>query len=876
MSSKNSFISLSEQIMQMQKNSLEILAALNQVTSSNDSQIEVEISDESNNKKIVTFPSVGALKSDIEILRQNIKTLSSVDQRGAIIQPTKNEYKKIITVDLNREPNAIGQLNSINNFLVEKNNFLDAFLNPLLKIRLDLSGKIENNVRKILSRRYLINFELDINGNYTSRGQSAIDLFNENFKNRTNITVDEIENWLLNTPGIRPNKQGQYVDYDEQEFELEPNKLQYDGYFTIIGTDEDVSNKRMWYKIDTLDYYDVDTKSRHTLSRGDELIINTEYSTTRLRVLEVNKDASEIRVRFETVEGQEPIPVGVVGGLKFYSPIIKNKKVDITISFNEYNVLFVKSINTENNLVGRTWSPGTGYYTNDLLLVSESNNSDNGKSMTEYYIETVSDFGEVLKDMVGRVIPRHLGIKPNAPSLSNDNFRVTQVNKHLTKTEDLDKSRKQHTEALSLRSKLEQLSKTISDKRKELGSKTFSNPKDKQTLETQIATLITKSESTSQLLKSTINELTANSQQNIVAEPKFKAQGFWKIPTPIENGKTRPQEVVAFRVQYKYSAISGQENVNESFKVIDSNTGETINAVFSPWTEYYTPTRDRSFDVAQQKFVWKDEDLQNPDSPNVNSINITLSPNEKIEVRVKAISEVGYPDSLLESEWSNTLTISFPPELLNGRNPQELISKNADLESLRDKIEADLNRKGLDVHLSDSIIQDSKTYLHVADNLAYKEGSKLVSVADKIKSLERSETLEKWHDLILSDPWENYGNGFSTAQYYINNGVVHLSGMIRVVLTMDNMTIDYNSAYPNKVIRKYRAAIKTEWTNLAFLPIGYRPASNLVVPVITTSDDSSIDDCAVGRLEIETDGSITLVQGYTGWVSLNGISFRIQ
>jgi hypothetical protein len=874
MSSRNSFISLSEQIMQMQKNSLEILAALSQVTSSNDSQIAVEILDDNNNKQIVTFPSVGALKSDIEIIRQNIKTLSSVDQRGAIIQPSKNEFKKIIAVDLNREPNAIGQLNNISNFLVEKNNFLDAFLNPLLKIRLDLTGKIENNVRRILSRRYLINFELDINGNFTTRGQKAVDLFNENFKNRTNITIEEIEQWLRNTPGIRRNKQGDVVDFDEQEFELEPNKLQYDGYFTVLGTDEDTSNKRMWYMLDTLDYYDVDSKAKHTLSRGDELIINTEFSTTRLKVIEINKDASENRVRFETVEGQEPVPVSIVGGLKYYSPVIKNKNVDISIGFNEYNVLFIKAINTENNLIGRTWSSGTAYYTNDLALSNNNNTGDNGKSMTEYYIETVSDFGEVLKDMVGRLIPRHLGIKPNTPVLSDTNFRVIQVNKHLTKTEDLDKSRKQHKEALNLRSKLDQLTKTISDKRKELSSKVFSNPKDKQGLETQIDSLIKQSESTSQLLKSTINELAANSQQNIVAEPKFKVQGFWKIPNPIENGKTIPQEVIAFRVQYKYSALTGQENVNEAFKVVDVDTGEVVNAVFSTWNEYYTPTRDRNFDVASQKLIWIQEDLQNPDSPNINSLNVTLSPNEKIEIRVKAISEVGYPDSILESDWSNTLTVSFPPELLSGRNPQELINKNADLEALRDKIESDLNRKGLDQHFSDTVVQDNKTFLHVADNLGIKEGNSIISIADKIKLLESADTLDKWKDLILNKPWGNYGNNFGTAKYYKDNNVVYLSGMIRVVLNDD---VDYNSAYPNLPVRVHRSAIRTQWSNIAVLPVGFRPTSgNIITPVLTTADDSSINDSSVGRIDIKSDGSIILAQGNTGWVSLNGISFRMS
>ena len=66
--------------------------------------------------------------------------------------------------------------------------------------------------------------------------------------------------------------------------------------------------------------------------------------------IEIDNNASETRVRFQRVEGYEPIPVAVIGGMKFFSPIIDSKIVDISIGFNEYNVVFLKAINTENNL----------------------------------------------------------------------------------------------------------------------------------------------------------------------------------------------------------------------------------------------------------------------------------------------------------------------------------------------------------------------------------------------------------------------------------------------------------------------------------------------------------------------------------------------
>src|SRR6266403_5158368 len=205
---RNSFISLSQQIIDLQNNSLTVIASLNQAISSTENNIQVQIVDENQQVHTVNLPSLGYIKSELERLNQNLRTLSSVDQRGATIQPARNEYSKIIKVDLNREPNSLGELSNISNFLTEKNWFFDALLNPLLIIRIDLSGKVENNVRKVLSRRYIIDFELNSNGDFTTRGQQAIDLFNKNFKNRTNVTIIELETWIGNTPGVVANSVG--------------------------------------------------------------------------------------------------------------------------------------------------------------------------------------------------------------------------------------------------------------------------------------------------------------------------------------------------------------------------------------------------------------------------------------------------------------------------------------------------------------------------------------------------------------------------------------------------------------------------------------------------------------------------------------------
>jgi hypothetical protein len=42
--------------------------------------------------------------------------------------------------------------------------------------------------------------------------------------------------------------------------------------------------------------------------------------------------------------------------------------------------------------------------------------------------------------------------------------------------------------------------------------------------------------------------------------------------------------------------------------------------------------------------------ITNPDLPNINQLDISIQSNEKIDIRIKSISEVGWPDSVVESD----------------------------------------------------------------------------------------------------------------------------------------------------------------------------------------------------------------------------------
>jgi hypothetical protein len=867
---RSTFVSVAEQIVTFNQNSIELLNGLVKVISSNANNVSINTIDSQGNITNSTLPSVGFLMSEINRLSQNLETLSSVDQRGAIIRPANNTYKKIIVADLNREPNPINSLEVITGFNAQKNWFFDSLLNPGLFVRFDLTGKIQDNVRKIQSRRYIIKIDKDEFNVPTAAGVDAANSFNTTLKGRTDITTVELEQWINDTLGIVEQKNGSRINYDEQIFDLDPNTIQYDGLFTILSTVEDITNRKLWYVFDTLNYFELATGITKVLNVGDQVIINTDLATTRLTVTEISNQASQIWVNLTIVEGYEPIPVGVRGGLKFYSPVIVSHTVDVSVGFDEYNVVFVKAINTDNYLISRVFSTGTAYYTNDLTLTASDGAGVTGQPLPDYYVNNVYDYGQFIQDLATTKIPLTLGLKPNAPVLNTVNFKVLQTNQNITDTPDLDNLRKLHATSNDLRSSLDALNITITKKRTELNTKQYPSPADRTNAQNQLTKLVQTSTTTAENLASVVNQITSLQQSNVKVAPTYQMRGYFTIPDPVSDNRTRPQEAIQFLVNYRYLSSDGKTNNTETFNVIDP-TGKTTNATYSEWISFKTDIRNRYLDPVTQNWLWAVEDLTNADVPNINALAIDIGPNATIEIRVKTLSEVGWPDAVLESDWSNTMTMPFDVTLLQNNDRDIEIAKAADLNNLRLQVQQDLTQKGLDQHLADQVTVSGVYFAHIADNIGVRDPTgKTISLNDRITQLSTGSNIAANINMVLESPWVNFGSARPIATYYLDSQRVYIGGMIRVEERFfDSEDDEFDSRYP-----ALEAANLPKYTNIAFLPDGYRPQGSILVSVLTYSATSVAG--RVGIVEILTNGLIRLIDGNTGYVNLEGINFRIS
>jgi hypothetical protein len=101
---QSSFPTVADQVISSNKNIIEILGQINSLTTTTEQSINIQVYDENGVLRSFAVPSFSSLKGEIDRLNNNINSLYSIDAGGAMIATSnQNKYKKIITVDLNRE-----------------------------------------------------------------------------------------------------------------------------------------------------------------------------------------------------------------------------------------------------------------------------------------------------------------------------------------------------------------------------------------------------------------------------------------------------------------------------------------------------------------------------------------------------------------------------------------------------------------------------------------------------------------------------------------------------------------------------------------------------------------------------------------------------
>lgn len=706
MNTNNSISSVIKQLLEINVNSLNTFERINEAITTEKKSIPLEILNAEGTTTTTYVPSFGFMKKELERLDSNLKALTDLTDGTSKIKLADGTYQRIYTGTLKSPANDIQSVNRPTEFGVKSNYFFEDFLTPLLTTSFDVTNQISTDTERVLIKRLIIDTTFEFANEY----------FETELKGKDGLDYTEV------ITSLASNNIPHYVD--EEIRDLPYRNTQYYGTFDVTSIDTvektvildgaPVQRSVKLYTLDQLTYSDSDKslKSTETLKVNDELMVNTGKRSTKYKI--VNVDTSTRQVALDLVQGYEPIRIGA-DSLRVYKASNIALNIEINLGFNESLVVFFKAIDPDSNILAENWSPGTSIYSNELTTTLDSGQV---QTLADYYKEEVADFGQFIKALKEDSIPpATLGKTPDSPLLEGANFKIVQINKHLTENDGTQQVKKFTQEKAKTEATIKKLDDTIVVKRSSVATKKYSSIIERDRDRNELSALINTRSSETKLYSSLVKQVQAvATDTNMVAiTPKFRVRGFWSIPDPKIVAETIPQQVVQFIVQYRYLSTNGKSSDIAQIPFVEN--GQEKTGVFSNWNEIKTNVRPRVKDTVTGKFYWGDPVIEDGQEINFNQLDIPIQKGEVIDIRVKSVSEAGFPSNPILSDWSDVVRIEFPEGQLDTTNITTLVSDNQ-TESAVVKVNEELESRGVYDHIGDSFAANEKYFAHTATSIA--------------------------------------------------------------------------------------------------------------------------------------------------------------
>ena len=86
------------------------MSKINELSTTDSDQVTIQTTDEFGVIGQTTVQSMKYLSNEIDRLNNNINSLYSIDDSGATIATASNRFRKVVVVDINKEPSRINNL----------------------------------------------------------------------------------------------------------------------------------------------------------------------------------------------------------------------------------------------------------------------------------------------------------------------------------------------------------------------------------------------------------------------------------------------------------------------------------------------------------------------------------------------------------------------------------------------------------------------------------------------------------------------------------------------------------------------------------------------------------------------------------------------
>lgn len=692
MANTNSFSENLSQLTAQTTQAIEMLAGMNEALSGETAEVKI-----SNDISLPSFSNV------VKRLERAENTISKFVQGKGIVETDDGTFRKVKVSTISRPPETIGTLNPVTEFSINPNWFFESLQYPRCIVKLDLTDKIDPASDRVYVTRIILDSE-----EVTSSGIDVKSFYAANIQN-VNIGYSALIN-LLENNGI-PYKE----DRDEVALPLTYERFKGEYGITDIRLLKDEKGKsQQWVYLDNINYMIVDengqeTSSGFVLNVGDYL----RYNYSLYKIVDIAQNQK--RVRLDYAVGYETIGIGDV--IELYNAPFADKQVEIGIGINEINIVYVKGINEEYNLLARNWSAPISFYTNDLVF------SDNSAvSFKSYYVDNVADFGQnwIAQIKEGQIYSFN-GKKPIAPVLNADDMNVVQINTQLDATLDKETYNKLTIEIASTKSNITAVRHTISSNKDLLIQS--SSEDDRTNIQNLINNDTTKLNSLTTQYNSLVDELnTLLVEAGVINySPKYHIRGFFGIPASRfsdETTRAGEQRVIGFEIMYRYLHTDETGVKLESYEFTDTTNNVIQTGVFTDWNIYQSSILAKVYNEETGVYEWTSENPADGSQININQIDIPIRSGEKVEIKARSISEAGYPYNPLKSDWSNSIIMSFPDNLTSDDTVTTMLDtvKN-DMTAV--VLQETMSAAGVYTHLADS----NSTYKHTAANIAYTDST---------------------------------------------------------------------------------------------------------------------------------------------------------
>lgn len=694
----NTLESLFGGIIRREKNSLELLAILQDITVSDTEQITLQYELDGGEVQEIPVFSIGYLISQIKRLDTNQQNMIGINSSKVSVKLADGTIRTIYTSQIPTEPNPVAGVAAPVDFIIKNNAAVEELIDPLTLIEFNLNNIVPVDTKQI----YVKKLVLDLSQ------ASEVDFFNQNYNGVNNIDYNELISEFAQ----------QNIEYQSYEYTsgIKFRQARFSGTFdisksrntteTIIVDNESIEEPRLIFKLNKSTYKNNETGADVSLKTGDKLVIN--YTAIKKTSYEITTiDLSKNEVILKRIEGYDVPKVGI-NIFSIYPQSQERIVTEISISKSQYMILFFKPVEPEKHVISRNWGQGVGFYTNDLA------ERDTDIGLLDFFENAVVNLKEGIKNFASdKYISIKDGITPNVPEVSVDDFKVEVVNTHKNSQQTDDDLKSKFKDKLTIQSEIEKISVSVSNLKQKLATSNFKTTQEKNTIQEQIRRFQSERSSKTEQLATIINEIVTRSRETNSFKAKYRVTGLWVIPETRyrdEANKTEPQQIIGFITEYRYLR---KDNTSSESEVKKFGTDQQ-KAVQSKWQRIVGKTKVKSEDEFGD-ITWTDEDLLNPDMININQLSIPITQGENVEIRIKSLSEAGFPTSPLESIWSEPVIIEFPEELVSDT---EVIRNETEDDRVRALFTAELETLSLFDHLADQITVGDTYFAHDTKNIA--------------------------------------------------------------------------------------------------------------------------------------------------------------